>query len=583
MADAERNVVVKFSIQTDGSSAESAKTMANSIKEAHESSTAAATGSIQRQRAAADEAFRAAEQMQRTTVASTRRSTDSIGRMYKDSTEEVGSRMTILESDVKGVENAIKEWERTSQESERTVTRATNQMRIGYNRLLTGVEQVARGVVLLGLVSERDLENALRTFAKFQAAVDLTKGIINVISGLSRTYGALSASIDVATASQVRFTAASTAGAGASVAGTAGSTGARAFGVAALSAVGVAATGVAAGLAAIVAVSPGMREAILDLTGSLSSAAREAEKRKEEARKRQEDLELEQLAGDRSQRFERRQADLRQARFASNDFDRFVDENTGGGSVERQLSNALAGLRDVRIAFARRRRENEESPDPNFAGQRAIFAQQEKSFLEEIMALKVRGFEIDKRGVEERIRGTQDMINLLTRERDQLQRQADQNRRQQQDAIQRFAEASPQDIQRLKNIKAKLDRGDDLSSEQIRFARSSGLFNQQAQEQAERLAKKRGVDAFLTDELAAAASLDRQIQAKTVEIKTQNDIKISLEDSVEEMVRELREELRPMGEQLTKTVIQALRDGVTQDNRNRAVNRQVQQEVAAQQ
>jgi len=81
--------------------------------------------------------------------------------------------------------------------------RSSNEQIVNSSRqALEGTVSLGRGFVALGLAGEKDLEKAVRAFARFQGAADIIKGTTDIVMGGVRAYRAYRESILAAAAAQ---------------------------------------------------------------------------------------------------------------------------------------------------------------------------------------------------------------------------------------------------------------------------------------------------------------------------------------------------------------------------------------------
>lgn len=83
--------------------------------------------------------------------------------------------------------------------------KANRELLSGLKQTATGVSQVARAFVLLGVTSEENLEVAIRTLAKFEAGVQGLAGLVNLIEGGAKAWRSYAAAATVAAAAQARM------------------------------------------------------------------------------------------------------------------------------------------------------------------------------------------------------------------------------------------------------------------------------------------------------------------------------------------------------------------------------------------
>ena len=94
----------------------------------------------------------------------------------------------------KASQAAEKEAKKKGEEAEKTKkeSKALNhELHEGAKKVAEGVENLTRAVVLLGLAEEESLENGLKLFAKFEAAVSASKGAVDLLTGSMKVMSAV--------------------------------------------------------------------------------------------------------------------------------------------------------------------------------------------------------------------------------------------------------------------------------------------------------------------------------------------------------------------------------------------------------
>ncbi len=145
---------------------------------------------------------------------------------------------------------ALKEWERDAIGSYRAAERAqakiakeaehaglktaaaTAKMLGSVTKTAHGVEQLARGFVLLGVASEDDLQKAVHAMAAFEGGLEVLKGTATVLKSVTGGWRAYTSAVVLAAAAEKARAAAGIGGAAASGVGSvaAGGVGAAAAG-----------------------------------------------------------------------------------------------------------------------------------------------------------------------------------------------------------------------------------------------------------------------------------------------------------------------------------------------------------------
>ena len=95
-----------------------------------------------------------------------------------------------------------KDAERLSNRAEIVIDRASQKMEKAFMKATGGAMQLVRGVALLGLVGEKDLQKLQNVLLKVQGGIDILKGLLDVIEGISRGYKAYAAAASAAAAAQ---------------------------------------------------------------------------------------------------------------------------------------------------------------------------------------------------------------------------------------------------------------------------------------------------------------------------------------------------------------------------------------------
>lgn len=85
---------------------------------------------------------------------------------------------------------------------------AENQISASAKQALAGVTQLGRGITLLGVVAEKDMEKAVRTFAKFEAGANVIKGLTGIIDSGRKAWEAWRVAAEAAAAARTASAAA---------------------------------------------------------------------------------------------------------------------------------------------------------------------------------------------------------------------------------------------------------------------------------------------------------------------------------------------------------------------------------------
>ena len=146
-----------------------------------------------------------------------------IGRSQKKASTDA---KVSLDDEIKTLDAKFKKFDEVQKAQDVANTKmraAQNAITAASKNALEGVAQLGRGITLLGVVAEKDMEKAVRTFAKFEAGVNVIKGLTNIIDSGRKAWEAYRVAAEAAAAaSAVRGTAEAAAGATGGLASAAG-------------------------------------------------------------------------------------------------------------------------------------------------------------------------------------------------------------------------------------------------------------------------------------------------------------------------------------------------------------------------
>lgn len=560
MADAARDVVIRLKVESHQANAQTATSMAKTIGQVHAEAAKTATQSLEAQRRTATRVLQDLESAnsKRITIAEHQKKTlEDLSKAHSTYMDKV---IAEAKSEAQLRQDQLKRTTElaTSQvdaaEAAHEMGLAMNQARMGASHLLTGVEQVARGVVLLGISSEEHLEKVVRTFARFQASADIIRGVINTGYGAVRMYRAYQTALEAAAAAQSALTAAELAGAAARGRGAAATAGASvlgrggfaAAGVAAVPVVGQVAVGVATGLAAITAVSPGFRDALMELTGWTDRAA-DAQKRAIEFENQR--IEIAQVA------LEKEHAARRSVQVFANKEQAFLDYQLQQARIQDQsnpIDNDPFGRQRALLLRKQAETRFEErqlvGAGRGESAERSRLADLQKSIADELIALKQEELRIDRQAAEERIHVAERHLTILQTQSAQAQAQLRNIQASSRQAFAQFATSEPHIRDRLQNLERKRQAGEAFSSQEAQFILQHSPFRQQREAAEKQLAAQGRATAgplagIFQPSIDAARRDVRELELK---IQNEHNVKVQLEADADRVARAIADQLKPL-------------------------------------
>ena len=576
MADASRDVVIRIKVESHAANAQASAAIAQVVKDAHHNASKAATASLDEQRKQATGVLQEMERAHGKEGAladAKARSLEDLSkrhREYWDSVIEEAKAEAKVRQDQLDRTIQLASAQVDAQEAAKAMAGALGRARMGASHLLTGVEQVARGVVLLGLASEENLEKAVRTFARFQASADILRGVINAGYGAVKMYQAYRKALEAAAAAQAALTAAELAGnvsrgRGGVLAQARGAAlgrgGLAMAGIAAVPVVGQVAVGVAAGLAAITAVSPGFREALLEFIGWTDKAA-EAQQRAIAFENERIALARQALANEHAARHDVQVFASKEQAFFEHQLElaKLQDQyrpNTNG-PLDRQRSLLLR--QQASLSDEERRLRLSASGGPADLKRVADF---QKRVNDELLELRKKEGEIDLQAADERVRSAEQTLSQLRDQGQQSQTRLQALMDVSQQAFAQFATASPQVRDRLQNLERKRQAGESFSNQESQFILQNSPFRQQREAAEQQLAAQgRATAGPLAESFAPAINAARQ-EVREVQLRIQNEqnLLVQLEADPKEISNSIANQLGPLlGEKFKAKMLQIVAD-----------------------
>ena len=154
---------------------------------------------------------------------STKATTDSMKRQHDDLDKRFSALLKKFEKDfassVKAMEKAEKERIKTLEQLTAKQAAMTAQAVEGAKMALSGITQLGRSMILLGIATESDKKKMMELWATFESGVQLITGTINVVTGLTKAYQGLAAAKSAAAAISAAGGAVGVGGAAASAGG----------------------------------------------------------------------------------------------------------------------------------------------------------------------------------------------------------------------------------------------------------------------------------------------------------------------------------------------------------------------------
>jgi hypothetical protein len=219
-ATSSRELLILIKTIRDASVQADFQAIAAMAKSAQGAATTAAKGTAAAQAQAARDAVKATREWEKDVAAS-----------YKAACK-------AAERDAKATEKAQRDAAREAAKAQKAVehiglqaTAASAKMAGSLARSAHGVEQLARGFVLLGVASEDDLQRAVQKLAALQGCIDLLKGTASILKGVTGAWRSYATAVELATAAEKARSLLTAGGAAASLTGTVVAGGAAAGGV----------------------------------------------------------------------------------------------------------------------------------------------------------------------------------------------------------------------------------------------------------------------------------------------------------------------------------------------------------------
>lgn len=423
------------------------------------------------------------------------------------------------------------------------VSTANDQIAEGFTRTLTGVTSLTRGFAMLGLLGEKDTQKLLLQLVKIQAAFDIMRGAVYIVTGLNKAWRAYTAAVKAAAAAHAALTAAQTASAAAGLrsavtsaaaattGGAAGSAAATAVGVgtgaviasiAPLVAAGVVLTGAVVGIAALV--NEDFREGLLELIGWTD---KEAELREKMVKRLQR---IEDEETNRKRISETRET-IRRARAEANPPNPFAE-----------LAAARAAVMEAYAPGGVERGLDRSKPD------RAIANQRELDALNRIKGIREEELKTVRQAAGERIQAAKEELRLTetTLERRKQERAILQERYL--SAAERFAQRTPAQRATAVEAKRKADTQGwrSLTQRERNVLRDIGLESTTAiarrgdVEEARRLGFERVFGHEERLGLAAGRRREELLQQRLdAGVRVDNQVTVKLDTNADQMAKEL--------------------------------------------
>lgn len=452
-----------------------------------------------------------------------------------------------------------------------------------------GAAGVARGVALIGIASEKDMEKAIRAFAKIEAGIQIMAGIYTAVRAGTEAWKAYKNAVLAAAAAQAlagRTGAGAAVGAGAAgVAGAGGGLIGRAAaaggGVGGLLRAGGGMLGggaLTAGRAAVpliggLALGEGLsRIATGGRTGTVTEAigAWRDRTNAQNAARRTAFMEgqgrVDFLRG-----LEQRETDQgRWLQEGSAKYGSLVEER--GIMARRGKTGAAADVASLRAQIEKSRqvqgyREAHAGFMPGddggdeLAQDRLRFAQEQLGLQKELREAQMRAHQEQIDEIDERISKTrtakQAADDLFKSEQQRLQ-----------SAEERLASLNVVEVAALKAAKAKADAGGVLTRDETNSLRGVGLFEEQVRRQDRLAVQRNGAGDLLDEQRARVRSAAAESAKLTFDLATQLTAKVKLETDAEDLAQQLSEQLIPMLREVAAKQQQALDESARRAIRN---------------
>lgn len=123
-----------------------------------------------------------------------------VARAKRKETDETKKGIEEQKRSLDEYRKGVKDLERAYETAGAKWTAANAQFVASSKQALEGVVQLGRGMMLVGISSERDLKKAVQAFAGFEAGVNILKGVINTVEAGTKAWLAYRAAVQAANA-----------------------------------------------------------------------------------------------------------------------------------------------------------------------------------------------------------------------------------------------------------------------------------------------------------------------------------------------------------------------------------------------
>lgn len=581
----------------------------------------------QRQRSIAAENRKHREQDAKETAAAQRRADIEADRLHRRHRERQRS---IASQNRKQREDEVRETEKAAAAAEAAWTRANNasynaQVRLN-NAIMSGgraAVQVARSIALIGIASEKDMEKAIRAFAKIEAGIQIVSAIANAVKAGTQAWRAYqTAVLAAAAAQQAAAMAGGGIGPGGAMRGAAGRAAAggagRAAAGGALGALGMGGSAAAMGYGALFAAGGAGLLAGGALAGeSLYNAAtgrtqnnsadflsnamigaasyipkgseglfgpaagqvggwymepyRNAADSKEKARK-QNEARLRKLGVmEQQEQFQSRA--LQQSAVAN-----FASGDIAGTNARRGMTGGAADRAEAEARLKElQQRQTSTLGQAGIAGKSIggsdgeAVTQARLAFAQEELQLQAQLRDAKMTQHREEISAIDKNISALQKAQAEADRLYDKETSRLQTAEQRLSAMDAAEVAALRNSLKTAQSGGTLGRDQIDMIRSVGLYDDEVEEQQRKRITQLGVDDLLAPvrqrQAAAKADQDRL----KIELQTELSARVKLEADTDELAQKFAEELQPFLLEIRERQIEALEAAAARQGRNAAM------------
>lgn len=462
---------------------------------------------------------------------------------------------------------------------------ANRQLVEGSKQSLEGITALARGFVLLGVSSEKDLEKAVKTLAKFEAVANVLKGTINTVQGLAKAYDAYRTSVQAAAAAESARSAAQAAGGAAgAVGGGAAAGGAVGGGLVTLAApIALLAAAIAAVAASMmlwkekIDGTAGKQGSFTDTVGEwvnwLSNKLVAADLRASGLGSYAEGItgdgsaKTSRLEGEQAKRD---QIAIDQARLNREADEREAFEQSTAGRVRRAQRETAAQLASMGLQGGARDRAHTESMITTNRTDllNASTAAQRVAALEEAIGLQNRLEAAQKAEIQEKLAAARESLGLHKQELSTLQAKAQALEAERKGALGALSGMDPLQAQQLKAVAARAQAGEQISLRDAQLLQQTGLsqFNPAIEGAQQRQIEALGLADLLrplTDALAANQAAERTVKAK---IELDEQLTVKLEQDATKIATAVENAIRKFMQARDKAIEEAAREAVRKDD-----------------